>query len=134
MTSDSDSNSAYEQGSPNTEDPALADIFSLDLLISRVEEMQRRGQLELLQKLSIDNSRLQHLVVAYQRQWCDTVELLEKMQEAVLLLHRALERCFGESMVRKSITEYPIGTGQSSQGNCNYQRSGSRAGGRKSTT
>ena len=80
MTSDSDSNSAYEQGSPNTEDPALADIFSLDLLISRVEEMQ-------------------HLVVAYERQWCDTVELLEKTQEAVLLLQRALERCFGESMV-----------------------------------
>ena len=98
MTSDSDSNSAYEQGSPNTEDPALADIFSLDLLISRVEEMQR-GQLELLQKLSIDNSRLQHLVVAYERQWCGTVELLEKTQEAVLLLQRALERCFGESMV-----------------------------------
>ena len=34
MTSDSDSDSAYEQGSPNTEDPTLADIFSLDLLIS----------------------------------------------------------------------------------------------------
>jgi hypothetical protein len=97
--SDSDSDSAYEQGSPNTEDPALADIFSLDLLISRVEEMQRRGQLELLQKLSIDNSRLQHLVIAYQRQWCGTVELLGKTREAVLLLQRALERCFGESMV-----------------------------------
>ncbi|KAG9197264.1 hypothetical protein G6514_001931 [Epicoccum nigrum] len=64
MTSDSDSDLAYEQGSSNTENPALADIFSLDLLISRVEEMQKRGQLELLQKLSIDNSHLQHLVVA----------------------------------------------------------------------
>ena len=122
--SDSDSDSAYEQGSPNTKDPALADIFSLDLLISRVEEMQRRGQLELLQKLSIDNSRLQHLVVAYQRQWCDTVELLEKTQEAVLLLQRALERCFGESMVAERHRLAFWGVEQGDGKACSYRPAG----------
>ena len=86
--------------------------------------MQRRGPPELLQKLSIDNSRLQHLVVAYERQWCDTVELLEKTQEAVLLLQRALERCFGESMVAERHRLAFWGVEQADGKACSYRPAG----------
>ena len=120
----SDSDSAYEQGPLNTEDTALEDVFSLDLLISRVEEIQRRDQLELIQKLSIDNSRLQHLVVAYQRQWCCTIELLEKTQEAVLLLQKTLERCFGESMTAERNWLAFWGMGQEDGKVCDYSPAG----------
>jgi hypothetical protein len=91
MTSDSDSN--YEKRSPSTSVLPLEDVFSIELLINRVEEVQRRDQLEVIQRLTLDNSLLQQLVINYQKQWCWTLDLLEKTQEAVLLMQKALERC-----------------------------------------
>ncbi len=67
------------------------ETFSLDLLINRVEELQRIDKLEAIQKLTHENSLLQQVAVEYQRQWCCTIDLLEKTQEAVLVLQRAVE-------------------------------------------
>jgi hypothetical protein len=94
----SDSSSNCDKGSLNTEDPILEPAFSIELLINRVEEVQRREQLEAIQKLTLDNSLLQQLVIQYQEQWCLTVDLLEKTHEAVLLMQKALERCMEEDI------------------------------------
>jgi hypothetical protein len=67
------------------------EIFSLDLLIDRVEELQRINQLEAIQELTRKNSLLQQVAVEYQRQWCCTIDLLDKAQEAVLVLQRTVE-------------------------------------------
>lgn len=72
------------------------DVFSLDLLITRVEELQRLDQLEIIQELTLDNSLLQQVIVEYQRQWCCTIALLEKIQEAALELQKAVENCSAE--------------------------------------
>lgn len=67
------------------------EMFSLDLLIDRVEELQRIDKLEAIQKLTHENSLLQEVAVEYQKQWCCTIDLLEKTQEAVLVLQRVVE-------------------------------------------
>ncbi|KAF3025165.1 hypothetical protein E8E12_000322, partial [Didymella heteroderae] len=79
------------------QDETQEEIFSLDLLIDRVEELQRIDQLEAIQKLTNKNSLLQQVAMEYQRQWCCTIELLEKTQEAVLVLQRAVEHFSAES-------------------------------------
>ncbi|KAF2818272.1 hypothetical protein CC86DRAFT_309560 [Ophiobolus disseminans] len=66
-------------------------IFSLDLLIHRVEELQRIDQLETLQNLTRQNSLLQDVVKEYQRRWCCTISLLEKTLEAVFSLQKAIK-------------------------------------------
>ena len=70
---------------------ACDDFFSLDLLISRVEQVQ-------LHALARDTALLQRLVVAYQRQWRWTLVLLEKTRTAVASLRNALEHCCRESV------------------------------------
>ena len=73
------------------------ETFSLDLLIDRVEELQRIDKLEAVQKLTRKNSLLQQVAVEYQRQWCCTIDLLEKTQEAILVLQRAVEHFSAEN-------------------------------------
>jgi hypothetical protein len=92
----SDSESDYEREACETRSAALENIFSVHLLINRTEEFQRRDQMEILERLSLDNSLLQHLVVEYQKQWCRTIDLLEKVQEAVWSLQQAIEYYFSE--------------------------------------
>jgi hypothetical protein len=67
------------------------ETFSVDLLIDRVEELQRIDQLETIQELMRKNSLLQQVAIEYQRQWCCTIDLLDKAQEAVLVLQRTVE-------------------------------------------
>jgi hypothetical protein len=67
--------SDYEREARETRSAALENIFSVHLLINRAEEFQRRDQMEILERLSLDNSLLQHLVVEYQKQWCRTIDL-----------------------------------------------------------
>jgi hypothetical protein len=66
-------------------------FFSLDLLINRVEELQRLDQLETIQNLTRKNSLLQEVVTEYQRQWYCTIDLIEKTQEAVFILQEAIQ-------------------------------------------
>jgi hypothetical protein len=107
----SDCSSNYGKGSLNTEDPILETAFSIELLISRVEDVQRREQLEAIQKLTLDNSLLQQLVIQYQEQWCWTIDLLEKTHEAVLLMQKALEHCIEEDIAAEQdwLTFWGIG-------------------------
>jgi hypothetical protein len=55
----------------------MEDFFSLDLLINRVEELQRLDQLEAIQNLTRRNSLLQVIITEYQRQWYCTIDLIE---------------------------------------------------------
>ncbi|KAF3049107.1 hypothetical protein E8E11_008469 [Didymella keratinophila] len=73
------------------------EIFALDLLIDPVEELQRIDQLETIQELTRKNSLLQQVTVEYQRQWCCTIDLLDKAQEAVLVLQRTVEHFSAEN-------------------------------------
>lgn len=65
--------------------------FSLDLLINRVEELQRLDQLEAIQKLTRNNSLLQELATEYQRHRYCTIELIERLQEAISVLQEAMQ-------------------------------------------
>jgi hypothetical protein len=107
----SDSSSNYDKGSLNAEDLTLEPAFSIELLINRVEEVQRREQLEVIQKLTLDNSLLQQHVIHYQEQWCWTMDLLEKTHEAVLLMQKALEHCIEEDIAAEQdwLTFWGIG-------------------------
>jgi uncharacterized protein YbgA (DUF1722 family) len=69
----------------------MENFFSLDLLINRVEEIQRLDQLETIQNLTRKNSLLQDVVTEYQRQWYCTIDLIEKTQEAVLILQEVIQ-------------------------------------------
>ena len=75
MGSDSDSN--YEKGPKNTRPSTSIETFSIDCLIHRVEEFQRRDQLETIQRLTHDNSLLQHLVAEYQKKRGKTIFVVE---------------------------------------------------------
>lgn len=79
-------------------DTQYDDFFSLDLLISRVEQIQRREQLERIRILTRDNALLQQLAANYQRQWIRTLLLLEKTQTAIVSLREALEHCYSENV------------------------------------
>ena len=98
ITMGSDSDSDYEKSLKSTRPSTPIETFSIDCLLQSVEEFQRRDQLETIQRLTYDNSLLQYLVVEYQKKWCRTIDLLEKAQEAVLLLQRMLEHCIREDV------------------------------------
>jgi hypothetical protein len=70
----------------------MEDFFSLDLLINRVEELQRLDQLEAIQNLTRKNSLLQVIITEYQRQWYCTIDLIEKTQEALFVLQEAYQQ------------------------------------------
>jgi len=98
ITMGSNSDSDYEKGLKSTRLSTPIEAYSIDCLIQRVEEFQRRDQLETIQRLMHDNSLLEYLVVEYQKKWCRTIDLLEKAQEAALLLQRLLEHCIREEV------------------------------------
>ena len=89
---DSDSTTSRREPSSHTE------YFTIDSLIQRVEEMQRRGQLDTIERLTVENSLLQHLIHQYQRQWSATIDLLEKTHQALLSLQKAIEHYVGDGI------------------------------------
>jgi hypothetical protein len=97
-----DSASTYEHNSFAASDPQMED-FSIDLLLSRVEELQRSEKLATLQKLTHRNALLRDVIIEYQQQWCCALNLLEKTQEARLSIHRAIEHCVSESAAAEKI-------------------------------
>jgi hypothetical protein len=93
-----DSDSDYERETQNTEPSSPMEGFSIESLIKRVDEFQRRDHMETIEKLTIENSLLQHVTVEYQKNWCMTIEVLEKTHQAVLTLQKALENCVNEDI------------------------------------
>jgi hypothetical protein len=81
-----DSDSDYEKGAPSTDTPTPIEAFSVESLIQRVDEFQRRDQLETIERLIIENSLLQRRVIMYQKHWYLTIDLLEKAYKAILSL------------------------------------------------
>lgn len=94
MDPSSDPNSATS----STHDAPHTECFTIDSLIQRVEEMQRQGELNAIERLTTENSLLQHLVEQYQRHWCATIDLLERMHQALLSLQKALEKWVEEEI------------------------------------
>jgi ABC-type molybdate transport system ATPase subunit len=97
---------------------ACEDFFSLDRLISRVEQIREREQLEHIHALALDAALLQQLIATYQRQWRMTLILLEKTQMAVASLRNALEHCCRESVAaeRAWLASWGIQKGSSGPG------------------
>lgn len=92
-----DSTSSYNKDLiQSTKDLTVSDEFSIESLIDRVDEFQRRDYLETIERLNSENGLLQHLVLKYQRDWCFKIETFVKAQEAVLLLQKALEQSVKE--------------------------------------
>ena len=67
--------------------------FSMESLLQRVGEFQKREQLETLRRLTMENSLLQKHIACYQESWCATLDLLQETYEAVLLMQHAFQRC-----------------------------------------
>jgi len=93
-----DSDSDHQRGIHDTEPSTPIQEFSIESLIKRVDEYQRRDHMETIERLTTENSLLQHVVVKYQKNWCLTIEILEKTHQAVLTLQKSLEHCINEDI------------------------------------
>jgi hypothetical protein len=67
--------------------------FSIDALLEKVKEFHRRQQLDLLERLTMENSLLQKQIVRYQDSSSLTINLLKEAYSVVALMQDALERC-----------------------------------------
>jgi hypothetical protein len=90
------SDSDYEIGLPGSGRSTPEEDVSVGSLIQRVEEFQRRNELETLEKLTNEKSLLHRRIAYYRESWSRTLELLQKAQEALLSVSTALEKCFQE--------------------------------------
>jgi hypothetical protein len=93
-----DSDSDYERGLPDTTPSSPVEPVSLDVLTQRVEEFQRMHQLETIERLTTENTKMQNAIVKYQKLWCSTIELLEEAYQALQTLQRAFEHCIDEDI------------------------------------
>ena len=93
-----DTESDYELEIPSTEPSTPGDVFSIESLIQRVEEFQKRDYLATLDKLTVENFDLQQRILHYQGEWCSMLDLLECVHESILKLQNALGKCFQEQM------------------------------------
>lgn len=91
--------SARDEESWSINDHTEKSELHLDSFIDRVEEAHRRDHLKAIQKLTLDNSRLQHLIIKYQDYQCMAVDLLEIAQNALLRVQKALELTFNQNRV-----------------------------------
>jgi hypothetical protein len=93
-----DSDSDYEREFQDTNPPTPIEADSLDLLTQRVEEFQRMHQLETIERLTTENTKMQNAIVKYQKLWCSTIELLGEAYQALQSLQRAFENCVDEDI------------------------------------
>ncbi|KAH6883878.1 hypothetical protein B0T10DRAFT_463242 [Thelonectria olida] len=77
---------------------AAMEEFSIDSLIHQVQEFERMNQLDTIERLTKENSLLDNLVMAYQKHWSRTMDLLEQTQRALMALQKAFEYCIGEEI------------------------------------
>jgi len=71
---------------------------TIDSLIRRVEEFQVISQLETIDRLTTENFLLHQLIVAYQKRWSRTMDLLERSQYILATLQEALRDCVNEEI------------------------------------
>jgi hypothetical protein len=72
--------------------------FSIDDLLKRVEEFQRRQQLDTLERITTENSWLEFHIARHQQDSTRTMNLLQEIYNAVILMQEALEKCRLEEM------------------------------------
>ena len=87
MDADSNNEKSVQKSNRST----TIEIFSFESLINRVDEFQRRDYLDTIERLTIENSLLENVVVKYRRNWCLTIDVLENAYQAMLTLEKALE-------------------------------------------
>lgn len=94
-----DCESNYEISIPPTELSSEDEEFSIEALIQRVDEFQKRDQLESLDRLTAENSFLQKRILRYQQEWCSIILLLQTAHESLLKIQKAIGVCFKEQIV-----------------------------------
>jgi hypothetical protein len=72
--------------------------FSIDDLLSRVEEFQKRQQLETLERITMENSWLEFHIARHRQDNIRTMNLLREVYNVVVLMQEALEKCRLEEM------------------------------------
>lgn len=66
--------------------------FSIDDLLKRVEEFQRRQQLETLERIVMINSWLEYHIARHRQESTRTMNLLQEIYNAVTLMQKALQK------------------------------------------
>jgi len=72
--------------------------FSVSDLINRVEEFQKRQQLETLERITMENSWLEFHIARHRQDSTRTKNLLQDVYNAVVLIQEALEKFRLEDM------------------------------------
>ncbi|KAH8650383.1 hypothetical protein BGZ60DRAFT_343965, partial [Tricladium varicosporioides] len=67
--------------------------FSIDDLLERVEEFQRRQQLETLERITTENSWLEYHIARHRQGSTRAMNLLQEIYDAVALIQKALQQC-----------------------------------------
>jgi hypothetical protein len=95
-----DATSGHE--APPTPNPQFASQdpvdFSINDLLKRVEEFQKRQQLETLERITTENSWLEFHIARHQQDSTRTMNLLQEIYTAVIAMQEALEKCRLEEM------------------------------------
>ncbi|KAF8862744.1 hypothetical protein BDZ45DRAFT_585004 [Acephala macrosclerotiorum] len=95
-----DATSGQEPGpTPNSQFASQDSIdFSIDDLLKKIEEFQRRQQLETLERITTENSWLEFHIARHRQDSTRTMNLLQEVYNAVILMQQALEKCRLEEM------------------------------------
>ena len=72
--------------------------FSINDLLKRVEEFQKRQQLETLKRITTENSWLEFHIARHRQDSTRTMNLLQEVYNAVVLMQETLEKCRLEDM------------------------------------
>ncbi|KIW79852.1 hypothetical protein Z517_06467 [Fonsecaea pedrosoi CBS 271.37] len=119
-----DAESVYDSWIPSTVPATPEESCSIDSLIQRVDELQRRDYLETLDKLTFENHHLQKSILHYQREWCSTLDLLQCANEALLRMQNALGKCFQEQIEAEKYWLASWRIEDSAPGNSGYSPAG----------
>jgi hypothetical protein len=76
----------------SVEEPIEEVTFSIDLLLERVNEFQRRAELDTIESLRKENEQLRERITHLEKIWSLTATLLREPYEAVVILQGTLER------------------------------------------
>ena len=82
----------------HTTNQVPADNNTIDSLTRQVEELRIIGQLETINRLDTENALLRQLLAAYRQQWSHVIDFLEKTQQALMILQKALEKCISDEV------------------------------------
>ena len=73
-------------------------ILSIESIIKDVEEFQRMDQLDVLERLRLENYSLSGQIMNYQSHWCQTLEMAQAARNALITLQDALNKCLCEEV------------------------------------